>query len=75
MTLRDNPRGSLPDRRIGVLNLGSATEPGGSKNDALALEESIARISTLYQSLYSRQAQLSPTFILPKADTLSTCTA
>lgn len=43
-----------PRRRVGVLNFASAKKPGGGfRSGAQAQEESIARSSTLYQSLIS----------------------
>ena len=46
-----------PAFKIGVLNLASATQPGGEfMNGASSQEGSIARSSTLYQSLTTRQA-------------------
>ena len=47
-----SPEGSR--RRVGVLNFASARKPGGGfRSGAQAQEESIARSSTLYQSLIS----------------------
>lgn len=43
-----------PERKVGVLNFASAKSPGGGfRTGAQAQEESIARSSTLYQSLIS----------------------
>ena len=43
-----------PKRRVGVLNFASATKPGGGfQEGARSQEESVARASTLYQSLIS----------------------
>jgi len=52
---------------LGILNFASATKPGGGfMNGAIAQEESIARSSSLYESLSSRTAK--PFYELHKRD-------
>lgn len=51
-TMKASDRLSYVDGKVGILNFASATKPGGGfLNGAAAQEESIARISSLYNSL------------------------
>ncbi|KAI0740744.1 hypothetical protein C8Q76DRAFT_201626 [Earliella scabrosa] len=53
-----NTNGDQPAPKVGILNFASAKKPGGGfKSGAQAQEESIARASTLYPTLMTRNAQ------------------
>jgi uncharacterized protein (TIGR02452 family) len=65
--LRDVMQNRRSNSLLGILNFASATKPGGGFiNGAIAQEESIARSSSLYESLSSRTAK--PFYELHKRD-------